>query len=86
MNLYINIRKCPMLHEIYAVLGKFQNGKYECYCLNDGTHLECESDFLKRRTKVVKQGVPELLNIIKKRYSEDVINVVYNLRYVTKYE
>lgn len=85
MTINVNIRKCPMMHEIYAVLGRYENGKYECYCLNDNTHFESGADFLKRRTKVVKQGIPDLLDVIKNRYTDECINVVYNLRYVTKF-
>lgn len=84
MALNINIRKCPSLHEVYAVIGRYGDGRFELYCLNDNTHYECEPDFLKNRTKVVKQGIPDLLDIIKKRYTDEIINVVYNLRYVTK--
>lgn len=75
-----------MMHGIYAVLGKFESGKYECYCLNDNTHFESNADFLKKRTKVAKQGIPDLLDIVKKRYDDKCIKVLYNLRYVTKYE
>ena len=84
MTININIRKCPMMLEIYAVLGRYENGKYLCYCLNDGTHFESDANFLKKRTKVVKRGIPDLLDIVKKRYTDECINVVYNLKYVTK--
>ena len=84
MTININIRKCPMMLEIYAVLGRYENGKYLCYCLNDGIYFESDSDFLKRFTKVVKKGIPYLLDVVKMRYTDECINVVYNLRYVTK--
>ena len=70
MTINVNFRECPMLHEIYAILGKYENGKYLGYCLNDDTHFDADADFLKRRTKVVKQGIPDLLDIVKKRYTD----------------
>ena len=73
-----------MMREIYAVLGRYENGKYLCYYLNDDMHFESDANFLKKRTKVVKQGIPDLLDVVKMRYTDECINVVYNLRYVTK--
>lgn len=84
MTINVNFRRCPVMHEVYAVLGKFKDAKYLCYCINDDMYFDSDADFLKRRTNVVKQGITDLLDIVKKRYADEILNVVYNLKYVTK--
>ena len=71
----IQLRKLPMLKELYAVFGEL-NGYYICYCLNDKEFCRMEKDLIKRRTKPVKDNIPELLSIVSEVFPEtELINV-----------
>lgn len=69
----IQLRKCNLLNEVYAVISRTGSG-FSCYCLNDDTHADISADFIRRRTTAVKTGIPELLQIISRRYQGVLIN------------
>lgn len=69
----IQLRKCNLLNEVYAVISRTGSG-FCCYCLNDDTHADISADFIRRRTTAVKTGIPELLQITSRRYEGILIN------------
>lgn len=69
--------------EVFAVVGKYKDGKCLCYSLDDNHHFECYKEFLLKKSKPIHwSNADEYKKIFQKRYDSEIIHVG-SFRYVT---
>ena len=82
--LLVNFRMHRKTRKIYAVIGRYKDGKCECYCLNDDHHFECEKEFLLKKTLPIHWTKTEgFKDMLQRRYENQQINVG-GFRWVTR--